>query len=445
MSAATMWRAGEQRGDRLLAAFLLVVSAVLALSMHFKDAAQSAGSLDLQAGIGQFAALFLAFRYAFSGGRVWMLIVDAKRALLPVLPGRCLRVEILKAIAFALLPSLPFALVGAFPAAKMVFAASLTGISVGFLFSTLPYRSTFALVFGVLALQIGNQAGLLAWTPSSALVAAAALFVCCAAYVGWRIAKMALAPQDARVGRDYSMMVAIGRHAGSIWSAPNTAPMGAMALADVAGKTQRSPIALLGEPLARRLAEPGRATRDWALALGLFPLLMSGFFVTLVAVDGASMAAMQRVFLLVWPGLVLTWVPFGAVAFLWLGTFRPVRQHLAPGHPVHDALHLLPGMPVGRKAWRQRLLPVTFPPLAVGLVLVLSAMPMLPAGPLLVVPVIAAALMAVLVLLQPRLTVSTDPSAPLWGYVGAGLSGPLLFVLSLLTGISSLHAVLPGG
>lgn len=442
MSAWMTWRVAEQRGDRILALLMLVISVGLALSMQLGRSFESPAARDMLGGLGQFIALFLAFRYAFAGGRAWMLAVDAKRARLPVLPDRILRVEALRAVVFALVPALPFALAGALPVAESIFAAALTGVSIGILFSITPYRFILVLGGGVFAFLIGNHAGVLAWTSTGALVASAVLFACTGCLLRWRISSMAASAADAEVGGAYSVAVAVGRHSGSIWSAPDTAPLQAMSKSRPAAPTPRSPLSLLSEPLARRLASPGRDLRDWALTLGLFPVLITGTYVSFAALDGAAMPALQRVFGLIWPAVVLMWVPFAAVAFLWLGTFRQVREHLRPGHPVHDALHLLPGMPVGLRAWRTLLLPVVWPPLAVGLVLLLSTIPLIPGGTMQLLPVVAASLVVVLVSLQPAVAVSLSDSAPARGTLVAGLSGLLLLALYLVTGITALPVLL---
>ncbi|MFN8767674.1 MAG: hypothetical protein ACK5XH_05510 [Lysobacteraceae bacterium] len=436
-----LWRVGEQGGDRVLACLMLLVSAGLAVSMSLGSSFESAAARDQQAGLGLFAALFLWFRYAFGGTRAWMLAIDAKRAQLPGLPGRIRRIEALRAAVFALLPALPFAVAGALAAASSIVAITLAGLSFGVLFGVTPYRFSLLLVGGALALLIGTQSGLLAWSLPIALLSATVFATSSALFLRWRIAAMAAAPADAAVGGAYSLTEAIGRHPGSIWTAPDTSPLQAMVEARRSGPRPSSPMALIGGPVAGRLASPGRDLRDWALALGCFPVLITGTYVSFAALDGAAMPALQRVSGSIWPAVVLMWVPCAAVAFLWLGTFRSVREHLRPGHPVRDALHVLPGMPADPSAWRRRLQPLVRAPIAVGMVLVLSTIPLMPEGAIRVVPLFAAALVLTLVALQPRIAVSAEPSAAFWGYVVAALSGALLWALVLLTGISAPLAV----
>lgn len=435
MSAAMTWRVGEQGGDRVLALLMLLVSAGLALSMSLDPSFESADARDQQAGLGGFAALFLWFRYAFGGTRAWMLVVDAKRAQLPGLPGRVLRIEAARAAVFALLPALPFAVAGALPAASSIFAITLAGLSFGVLFGVTPYRFSIVLVVGALALLNGPQLGLLTWSPPAALLAATVLAAFSALFLRWRIAAMAAAPADAAVGGAYSLTEAIGRHPGSIWTAPDTSPLQAMFKARRVGPRLSSPIALLGGSVAGRLASPGRDLRDWALTLGLFPVLMTGAYVSFAALDGATMPAIQRVVGLIWPAVVLTWVPFAAVAFLWLGTFRQVRAHLRLGHPVREALHVLPGMPAGPEAWRRRLQPLIRSPLAAGIVLLLTTIPWMPDGAMRGIPLVTALLMAGLVGMQPAVAVSGSASVPARAAFGASVCALLLLAFYLWAGI----------
>lgn len=442
MNAAMMWRIGEQGGDRVLALLMLMVSAGLAVSMSLGPSFESVDARDQQAGLGMFAALFLWFRYAFGGTRAWMLAVDAKRAQLPGLPGRVLRIEAARAAVFALLPALPFAVAGALPSASSIFAITLAGLSFGVLLGVTPYRFSIVLVGGALALLIGNQSGLLTWSLPAALLAATMLAAFSALFLRWRVATMAAAPADAAVGGAYSLTEAIGRHPGSIWTAPDTSPLQAMVNARRVGPRPRSPIALIGGSVAARLASPGRDLRDWALTLGLFPVLMTGAYVSFAVLDGAAMPAIQGVFGLIWPAVVLTWVPFAAVALLWLGTFRQVRAHLRPGHPVREALHVLPGMPAGPMGWRRCLQPLIRAPLAVGMVLLLSTIPLMPDGAMRGIPLVAALLMAGLVGMQPVVAVTTSASVPARAALAASLSALLLLALYLWAGIGLISDVM---
>jgi hypothetical protein len=154
------------------------------------------------------------------------------------------------------------------------------------------------------------------------------------------------------------------------------------------------------------------------------------------------MSAIHRVFGMIWPAVVLTWVPFAAVAFLWLGTFRQVREHLRPGHPVREALHVLPGMPEVPGAWRKRLQPLIRAPLAVGMVLLLSTIPVMPDGALRVIPLVTALLMAGLVGMQPAVAVSPSASVPARAVLGAVVSALLLFVLYLWAGVNLIPDVM---
>jgi hypothetical protein len=436
MNAVGMWRVGEQRGDRVLALVLLLVSAVVAISMSLGPSFESPDARDQQASLGMFAALFLWFRYAFAGGRAWMLAVDAKRAQLPGLTGRVLRIEAVRAVVFAVLPALPFAVTGALAAASSIFAITLVGLSFGVLFGVTPYRFCIVLVGGALALLIGTQSGLLAWSLPTALLAATMLTAFSVLFLRWRIATMASAPADAVVGGDYSMTEAIGRHPGSIWTAPDTSSLQAMLKAKHRGTTLSSSIALLGEPLAERLASPGRDLRNWTWTLGLTPALATGLFVSLPALDGdrITMPFIQMMFGILWPATVLMWVPFAAVAFLWLGTFRSVRVQLRPRHPVREALHLLPSMPAGPAAWRRRLQPLTLPPLAVGVLLLLSTLPWMPEGAMRALPVVMALLMAGLLWVQPTVAVTRNTALVAGAAVAAVLFALLMMAFYTLAG-----------
>lgn len=396
MSAAATLRATTKAGDVAWAVALSLMGLLAGLGNGASaagDAADGGPALSL----GLLAGCALMLRYQFASVPAALFWFDAARQSVPGATRSSLRAEAIRLLLFLSCLLLPMAavgvVVGGLPGLAPMPAAigvALAAIGIGALSAVMPYRWFPLSTLGSLVLVLGIVLG---WVPTRGavpLMVGLAIFALCAGLVAVRLGKLLARGADPAVGGDYAFVFSLGRHHGSAFTAPNSAPL-AVLWQERHERASARPMpsgldgrvrGLLGQQAWQLAAAPGRHALQWLGVIGLYPVIMLGFFAVLAHQGGGDtpFAGRQPLLLLVLVLVVLWGMVMGAA--MQEQYVRGLKASRALGDGLDAELRLLPGVAASKEAWARRLRPLWLPQalglggLVVGLALVCGVAPM---------------------------------------------------------------------
>lgn len=373
MSAAATLRATTKAGDVAWAVALSLMGLLAGLANGASaagDAAEGGPALSL----GLLAGCALVLRYQFASAPAVLFWFDAARQSVPGATRSSLRAEAIRLLLFLSCLLLPMAavgvVVGGLPGLAPMPAAigvALAAIGIGALSAVMPYRWFPLATLGSLVLVLGIVLG---WVPTrgaAPLMVGLAIFALCAGLVAVRLGKLLARGADPAVGGDYAFVFSLGRHHGSAFTAPNSAPL-AVLWQERHERASARPMpsgvdgrvrGLLGQQAWQLAVAPGRHALQWLGVIGLYPVIMLGFFAVLAHQGGGDtpFAGRQPLLLLV---LVVLWgmVMGAAMQEQYVRGFKASR---ALGDGLDAELRLLPGVAASKEAWARRLRPLWLP------------------------------------------------------------------------------------
>lgn len=387
MKTLAVLRATTNAGDVAWVALLATAGALVGIA---NAAAGDPGASAPHLRLLPLAAVPLMFRYQFGSAPAVLFWFDAARQAVPGVTAASLRAELLRLGLLLSSLLLPMAVAGlaldgaaALPALATMTGVAVAAAGVGAVVAVMPYRWMPIAMLAPIALAVLVVAGGVPAAGATALLGGLAAFGACAALAAWRLRDLLGRGVDPAVGGDYAFVFSFGRHAGSVFSAPDSAPLavllrerrerreGAMSPAPPSGLDARVS-ALLGESAWRQAVSPLRHLLSWAAVVLAYPLLMLGFFALVFPRLGGD-RAIDGLFPLLFLTLLALW------SFVMLGamhqhTVRALARSRTEGDSLDAELRLLPGVAAPASAWARRLRPLWLPlGLATGGVAVLVA------------------------------------------------------------------------
>lgn len=382
MNALAVLRATTKLGDFFWAVSLAVLGAVAGLTSASSAApADGDGTVPALAWTCGFA---LAFRYQYSSAPATLLWFDAARQALPGATTASLQAETIRLLLLLACLLLPMAvvavLIGGVPALAPLPATAglaLAAVGLGALSAVAPYRWFVPLTLTTLATYLVVISGWLPTSVATYVMTGLAIFALCALLVAHCLRQVVQRGADPAVGGDYAFVFSLGRHAGSAFTAPNSAPLAALAnerraRADATVVPAHRDVrvrALLGEDAWRLSTTPARSALQWLVVIALYPLLMACFFAWMPHQHGDNQWIEGRAPMLL---LVLT-VLWGMIMNAAMQTqyLRGLRASRDRADGLDAELHLLPGVAAGKATWARRLRPLWLPQsLAMGVIAV---------------------------------------------------------------------------
>ena len=375
MNAFKVLRATTSWGDAAWAVALAAIGALIGLigAIASDDASLAAIGSKIVPLIG----LPIMFRYQFGSARAVLFWFDSARQAVPGVSHSSIAAEALRfflmlgvlggAMAFAswlapgaVSPSL---------AAKAL-AVTLVASVIGALAAVMPYRWMPVMMLLFVGLVVLLASGRLPKAGWNALLVATAIFGAGLVLVSRRLQALLRKGVDPAVGGDYAFVFSFGRHAGSVFDAPNSAPLAvllrerrqrerAASLATDRLDSDSRVNALFGEQAWQRATAPSRHWLAWAGLMLSWPALMLGVFALIYTLNPGKHSLSEMVALL----LVLVFVLWGFVinGAVQVGRMRRLASELRETGALHAELRLLPGIAVQEAAWNRRLRPLWLP------------------------------------------------------------------------------------
>jgi hypothetical protein len=372
MNVIAMLRATTTNGDFAWAVAMSIMGAFAGMASG--AATSDPAPFGPTSPLGLLAGCVLAFRYQFSSAPSVLFWFDSARQAVPGASISSVRAEALRLLFFLLCLFLPMAavgiVVGGLPALASVPSAigvALAAAGVGALNAVMPYRWFPLAILASLTLIPGIVLG---WVPSrgaTSFLIGLALFALSAGLIGFRLRRLLDRGVDPAVGGDYAFVFSLGRHAGSVFTAPNSAPLAVLweerrqraGAGPAPSDLDRRVCGLLGQQAWHVVATPGRHALQWLAVLGLYPVLMMGFFALMHHQNGDDTPFVGRATLLLLV-LAVMWsmVIGGAMQELYV---RGLRASRTRGDGLDAELRLLPGVAASKDAWARRLRPLWLP------------------------------------------------------------------------------------
>lgn len=386
MNALKVLRATTQWGDAAWAVALAGMGALIGLIGALASDDPTLGALS--SGTIPLIGLPLMFRYQFGITRSVLFWFDASRQAVPgvtssSLVAEALRFSILLAVLFGAMGIaswLATGVVSSVVVAKTL-AVAMVAASIGALAAVMPYRWMPVMMLLPIGLVVFVSADAFSRMGADALLVAVPIFGLALVLMFRRLRSLRRAGADPAVGGDYAFVFSFGRHAGSAFNAPNSAPLAVLwnerrhrsrsATTTLDRQDADARVrALLGEQAWAQTTDPYRHWLKWAGVMLGWPALMLGFFTVMYTLSPgkrtlSEMLVLMLVMLLVLWGFVMN----GA---LQAGTARRLASELRDTGTLHADMRLLPGVAAGRRAWRRRLRPLWLPQSLGMLVLVLG-------------------------------------------------------------------------
>lgn len=378
MTTFALLRATTRRGDAAWAVALAVIGALVGAT-HALAAGGDGAVADQALRFVPLAAMPLLLRYEFSSGPAVLFWFDAVRQSIPGVTRASFQAEFLRFAAFLLVILLPMAAVGAWMGGLAdlpygaVIGVAIAAAGIGGLTAVAPYRWMPFAVVGSLSVVLAIALGVLPVHGSTVLGLGFAAGLVCAAAIRWRLTALRTRGVDPPVGGDYAFVFSLGRHGGSAFSAPDSAPLAVLMnerrTSAREGRIPDAPDArvraLLGPHAWQASVTPKVHLMQWALLIGVLPLLMTVFFGVLFhsLSDGATFGRIAGVVVLM---LVVMWgLVMGATMQMQYG--MALRAHAGTGQGLDAELRLLPGVAAPVANWDRRLRPLwLWPGLALG-------------------------------------------------------------------------------
>lgn len=382
MNALAVLRATTKTGDLIWAMSLAVLGAVAGwMSGSSAAAPDGDGTVPAMAWTCTFA---LAFRYQYSSAAATLFWFDAARQALPGATTASLQAEAMRLLLFLACLLLPMTAVAvtiggvhALAPFPVTVGLALAAVGLGALSAVAPYRWFMLLTLTTLAAYLVVISG---WLPNSSAVhtlAGLAIFALCVLLAAQRLKQLLQHGADPAVGGDYAFVFSLGRHAGSAFTAPNSAPLAVLANerraragATIAPAHRDVRVrGLLGEDAWRLTTRPARHALQWLLVIAIQPVLMIGFFAWMHTQHGDDQPFAGRAPMLL---LVLT-VLWGMTmnAAMQAQYLRGLRASQARADGLDAELQLLPGVAANKATWSRRLRPLWLPQsLAMGAIAV---------------------------------------------------------------------------
>lgn len=392
MSAVATLRATTKAGDIAWAVTFSLMGLISGLATGASAAGDTAGGVPALA-LGLLAVC--ALRYQFGSAPAALFWFDAARQSVPGATRSSLRAEAIRLLLFLSCLLLPMAavgvVVGGWPGLAPMPAAigvALAAIGIGALSAVMPYRWVPFSMLASLALVLVIVEGWIPTRVASLLAGGLVMFAICATMVALRLRSLLARGVDPTVGGDYAFVFSLGRHHGSAFTAPNSAPL-AVLWQERHERASARPMpsgldgrvrGLLGQQAWQLAVAPGRHALQWLGVIGLYPVIMLGFFAVLAHQGGGDtpFAGRQPLLLLV---LVVLWgMVMGAA--MQEQYVRGLRASRAFGDGLDAELRLLPGVAASKEVWARRLRPLWLPQalglggLVVGLALACGVAPM---------------------------------------------------------------------
>ncbi|WP_397572562.1 hypothetical protein [Silanimonas sp.] len=375
MSALKVLRATTTWGDAAWALSLAGMGALIGFigALASDDAtlgAVSARTLPL-------VGLPLMFRYQFSSARSVLFWFDASRQAVPGVTSSSLVAEALRFSTFlaVLFGAMGIAswlapgVVSSVVVAKTL-AVAMVASSIGALAAVMPYRWMPVMMLLPIGLVVVVSADSFSRMDADALQVAVPIVGLALVLMFRRLRSLRRAGVDPAVGGDYAFVFSFGRHTGSPFDAPNSAPLAVLLQARRQRARPANPTldrldadarvrALLGEQAWRQVADPARHWLKWAGVMLGWPMLMLGFFTVMYTLSPGKRTLSEMLVLL----LVMLLVLWGFVmnGALQAGYARRLASELRETGALHAEVRLLPGVAAGYAAWRRRLRPLWLP------------------------------------------------------------------------------------
>ena len=375
MSAVKVFRATTGWSDGAWAAALAVIGALLGFIGALAEVDPTPASLGMK--FVPLAGMPLMFRYQFASARSVLFWFDASRQAIPGVSAVCARTEVFRFMALLACLFMPMvATAWIAPGAlspmlvMLALAVALAAVAIGALAAVMPYRwMTVAMILNV-GLVLLIVTGSLPTDGVTALMVAGIGFVIAMALVTRRLRALRRLGADPAVGGDYAFAFSLGRHSGTAFDAPNSAPFavlfrehrerrGAAKISRIPADQDARVLALLGEAGWRHAIAPRRHAMLWGGMMLGWPALMVGFFTVMYTLDpgrrpiSEMLPVLATMLFVMWGFMMNGALQAGAATLLAAG--------LRDTGALHAELRLLPGVSGASSRWDRRLRPLWLP------------------------------------------------------------------------------------